>query len=268
MDHARQLVDRLQRRHPYQRLHGRDRFRERRHRHRRLAEAGTLLLSGSALLDDVGNLFLQNGLEIVGGTTFALEGGHLGFPSSSIGATVDTGGLFEGYGSYQDPLVDNGTVEAEAGQKLELLGSLSGSGSLQIDNGATLNLPGDAQSGAGMTVDFNAGVATPGTLLELDEPGSFTGPTLDGLNFGDTILMGYDGATLPSYSISGSTVTISAMDFGSPVSASFALGTVPAGAGIHRQRDHGRPDRGRDRQHSAGDHGTRQSGGCRWLRPP
>ena len=191
-----------------------------------IADAGTLLLietvAGTVhfaggppddqnkppgcLLIDEGSLFLQNGLTLGNGVGFALNGGSLGFASSTEGVTVDQGGEFQGYGSFEQLLLlNNGTVDAESGHVLSLA-SLTGTGTVDIEAGATADLPdvgtygGGGTSEASLTVNFGTANAAPGTLGYSYQPGSFTGPMLQNLTYGDAISIEFeDDAHLAIY---------------------------------------------------------------------
>ena len=188
------------------------------------AQVGALQLSAGADLVIQGSMFLENSATIPAGAAITVNGGYLRFASSTEGLTVAPGAVFQGYigaggsGGFLDSLVDNGTVEATSGDTLRLQGALSGDGTLQIDGGAEMALGSIASA---PTVDFAATPATPGTLAVNYVAGNATGPTLDNLGYGDSIVIGFNGGPSPSATEAGSTLTIS--DGNSGDSASFTL---------------------------------------------
>ena len=150
-------------------------------------------------------------VEIVNGGVLTLSG-NLTIDAGTL--QIDSGGLLKFNAASSlitGSFIDKGTVEVAAGDKLEIVSSVSGDGVFKIDAGATLQL--DNSIGTKSVIFSGSGT------LVLEDPAHFNGTVSDSngsMTTGDVLdLIGFDTNAHVSYSpnsvfnpSSGGTVTV------------------------------------------------------------
>ena len=195
---------------------------------------GTVSLSGSSTME-VLNTYIWSGSTISVDATSSIDMGASG--TYVAGAVdVEAGQVLFGEGLLAATIINNGAIRVSnnatlansTGGKLEIQGSVSGTGGITIGAGATLQLDSVVSAGGGGQ-SFILSAGSPETLI-IGAPGTAFANSLTGLATGDKIEFG-NGMTITSAAlVNGNTAAVS-FHGSSGLAAAYNLSNVGFAAG-------------------------------------
>ncbi len=204
-----------------------------------LVNAGTISIAAGAsmMLSLLGYFEAPNGgatvfsnsgtLHMQGGVLQELTGGGL-FPN--VAMVNQAGGLIEGLGNVQAPVVNNGMIEGLGGPNLTIAGAITGTGTLLTNPSCVLELGNSVA--ASQTVDFTA----TGETVRIDDPQYFSG-VVAGFSSGDTLAIA--GTPVNTIAVTNGTLVLGTsygqfrLDTAVPLAGEFSVGANShAGASI------------------------------------